>query len=531
MNDLKLTKLNKMGVKPVGKLLATMSLPAIFSMFVSALYNVVDSLFVARQSAAGLDALSIAFPLQMVALSVALGVGVGTNTIVARRLGEGNKEEANQFAQTGLLMAMVFGALFILIGGVTPKAFMQAFSTNSEVIRMGTNYLMICVMCTMFVTIEMTVSKTLQGTGNMIIPMISQLLGALINIALDPIMIFVLKLGTTGAAIATVVGQLCSMIFVLIMASRRSHIIQIFFKNFKLKWRRVSIILRVGAPAMIMNAVGGFTTMLMNGILAKFSEKAITVLGIYFKVQSFVFMPVFGLNQGALPILSFNYGANKQDRYKKCMFYAICVALFIMALGTLLFQFAPEIILKLFNAEEEVMTIGVKAFKAISWIFIPAAVGIVVSTAYQSLGYGFTSLIMSLMRQVAITLPCAILFGKLWGLDAVWYSYLIAELIPMLIFTPLLFFVAKHAFARKHAASLEMIAESEEVAEIEFINEELGANVPIMDVSGINDAEYIDSKISEDNNIEKITDLNETDNNTMLINSDCDDIESDKIKE
>lgn len=507
MNDLQLTKFNKMGVKPVGKLLATMSLPAIFSMFVSALYNVVDSLFVARQSSAGLDALSIAFPLQMVALSVALGVGVGTNTIVARRLGEGNKEDANQFAQTGLLMAIVFGALFILIGGVTPKAFMQAFSTNPEVIKMGTNYLMICVMCTMFVTIEMTVSKTLQGTGNMIIPMISQLLGALINIALDPIMIFVLKLGTTGAAIATVVGQLCSMIFVLIMASRRSHIIQIFFKNFKLKWRRVSIILRVGAPAMIMNAVGGFTTMLMNGILAKFSEKAITVLGIYFKVQSFVFMPVFGLNQGALPILSFNYGANKQDRYKKCMLYAICVALFIMVLGTLLFQFAPEFILKLFNAEEEVMTIGVKAFKAISWIFVPAAIGIVVSTAYQSLGYGFTSLIMSLLRQVALTLPCAMLFGKLWGLDAIWYSYLIAELIPMLIFTPLLFFVAKRAFARKHASLSENLAVSEGIAEAEYLNEELGANIPIMDVSGINEAELIDLNTDKDISADNVNEL------------------------
>lgn len=517
MNDLQLTKFNKMGVKPVGKLLATMSLPAIFSMFVSALYNVVDSLFVARQSSAGLDALSIAFPLQMVALSVALGVGVGTNTIVARRLGEGNKEDANQFAQTGLLMAIVFGALFILIGGVTPKAFMQAFSTNPEVIKMGTNYLMICVMCTMFVTIEMTVSKTLQGTGNMIIPMISQLLGALINIALDPIMIFVLKLGTTGAAIATVVGQLCSMIFVLIMASRRSHIIQIFFKNFKLKWRRVSIILRVGAPAMIMNAVGGFTTMLMNGILAKFSEKAITVLGIYFKVQSFVFMPVFGLNQGALPILSFNYGANKQDRYKKCMLYAICVALFIMVLGTLLFQFAPEFILKLFNAEEEVMTIGVKAFKAISWIFVPAAIGIVVSTAYQSLGYGFTSLIMSLLRQVALTLPCAMLFGKLWGLDAIWYSYLIAELIPMLIFTPLLFFVAKRAFARKHASLSENLAVSEGIAEAEYLNEELGANIPIMDVSGINEAELIDLNTDKDISADNVNEL-DTESLSKIIN-------------
>lgn len=517
MNDLQLTKFNKMGVKPVGKLLASMSLPAIFSMFVSALYNVVDSLFVARQSSAGLDALSIAFPLQMVALSVALGVGVGTNTIVARRLGEGNKEDANQFAQTGLLMAIVFGALFILIGGVTPKAFMQAFSTNPEVIKMGTNYLMICVMCTMFVTIEMTVSKTLQGTGNMIIPMISQLLGALINIALDPIMIFVLKLGTTGAAIATVVGQLCSMIFVLIMASRRSHIIQIFFKNFKLKWRRVSIILRVGAPAMIMNAVGGFTTMLMNGILAKFSEKAITVLGIYFKVQSFVFMPVFGLNQGALPILSFNYGANKQDRYKKCMLYAICVALFIMVLGTLLFQFAPEFILKLFNAEEEVMTIGVKAFKAISWIFVPAAIGIVVSTAYQSLGYGFTSLIMSLLRQVALTLPCAMLFGKLWGLDAIWYSYLIAELIPMLIFTPLLFFVAKRAFARKHASLAENLAVSEGIAEAEYLNEELGANIPIMDVSGIYEAELIDSNTDKDISADNVNEL-DTESLSKIIN-------------
>lgn len=446
---------NKMGTKPVGRLLLTMSLPAMFSMLVMALYNIVDSLFVARVSIDALEALSIAFPMQMISVAVALGIGVGTGTIVARRLGEGNKNSANKYAQTGLMLALFFGVIFIVLGATVPRAFTAAFASNENVVNMGFQYLTVCMICTVFITTETTISKTMQGTGNMIIPMISQLIGAIINLALDPIMIFTLKLGVSGAAAATVIGQGVSMIFMLVMAHKRRHIIRIYFaKDFKFSWKRIGVIARVGAPAMVVNAVGGFVTMIMNGILAGYDASAVTVLGIYFKIQSFIFMPVFGLCQGALPIMSFNFGANNKKRFIHTFFLSAAISLVIMTAGTILFQVAPEIMLKMFAVDEHTMAIGITALRTISLIFIPASIGIIVSNAYQSIGYGISSLIMTLLRQLALIIPLAILFGKLWGLDAIWYSYFVAEIVPCVIFSLLFIHFVKRAFAKRQNMSM-----------------------------------------------------------------------------
>lgn len=443
---------NKMGIMPIPKLLATMSLPAIFSMLVQSLYNIVDSIFVAQVSESALLAVTVAFPMQMLILAIGLGVGIGTNSIVARRLGEGKKVDADQYAQTGLFLSMCASLLVLVLGTFVPKLFVQGFTTDPAAIKYGTDYLMICMICSFGMMIELTVSKSLQATGNMIIPMVSQLIGALTNIVLDALFIFGFKMEVVGAALATVIGQITAMTYALIMAKRKSHIIQIFFKKFRLKLSYVLTIFKVGAPAMVMNAVAGFITIIMNSILRGYSEQAITVLGVYFKLQSFVFMPVFGLTQGALPILAFNYGANNKKRFNHTLLYSGVVALVIMVLGTLLFQLAPELMMKMFNSDATLTGMGVVALRAISWSFVFAALGIVATTAYQAVGYGFTSLIMSVLRQVVLIIPAAIIFGKLWGLNYLWYCYPFAEVITVLIFLPLLFVLVKRAFKKKEKA-------------------------------------------------------------------------------
>jgi len=466
-------KENKLGVMPIPKLLLTMSLPAIFSMLVLSLYNIVDSLFVAKVSGLALDAVSFAFPLQQIMLAFSLGVGVGTSTIVARRLGEKNKADADTLAQTGFKMAILTTIFFMILGSFLPKLFMQIFTANEQIVNMGTQYLTICMVCCFGSMIEILFSKVLQATGNMIIPMLSQLLGAVINIIFDPIFIFVCKLGIVGAGIATVLGQIISMIFVIVLASRRRHIIDMFFKNVKISFKKLKEIVRIGLPVMIMNAVSGIIVIIMNSIIIAYSTKAPSALGVYFKLQSFVFMPIFGLNQGALPIMSYNFGANQDKRYKQTFWLSIIVSLAIMAIGLVIFQLCPEWLIGLFEnstSEQEILEyaellkVGTVTLKVISWSFLFAAVNIIVTTGYQSIGYGITSLLMSLLRQVIFILPLAILFGKLWGLDVLWWSYPLSDILVMLIFTPYYFFAVKKAFAKRKIA--QAVPENQELENI-----------------------------------------------------------------
>ncbi|WP_313563702.1 MATE family efflux transporter [Ruminiclostridium cellobioparum] len=443
-------KSEKMGTVPVGRLLAGMSLPAMLSMLVQSLYNVVDSYFVSKLGEEAFTAVSIAFPMQILTLAFAVGVGIGTNSLIARKLGEGKVDEATVTARTGLFLAILNAAAFVIIGLVASGPFISLFSDNPRVISMGTTYLTIVTAASAGMFIEIIHSKTLQATGNMLIPMISQLIGAITNIILNPILIFGLfgfpELGIAGSAVATVIGQLTAMTYVMTMFRLKSHDIHLTLKGLKLKKENVVNIYKVGAPSIVMNAIGSATTTGLNAILMSYSETAIAVLGIYFKLQSFVFMPVFGLTQGAMPIMAYNFGANKKKRFYKTFYLSLTVTIIIMSLGLLMFQLIPGQLLSIFGQRSD---IGIYALKTISLCFLPAAFGIIITTMFQSVGHGMKSLVMSLLRQLVFILPGAFLFGKIFGLNGVWYCYPFAELFCVLIFTPIGFKVIREEFIRK----------------------------------------------------------------------------------
>lgn len=438
----------KMRTMPVGKLLFTMSMPAILSMLVQALYNIVDSIFISRYSAKGLEALGIVFPLQTLIIAVAIGIGVGANAQIAKKLGENKNAEASETARNAVFMSVCAVAVFIILGLTISRPFVAAYSSDEETVRMGVQYLTIVMAVSFGSFVEITLSKILQATGNMIVPMISQLIGAVTNIILDPIFIFVFDMGVTGAAVATVIGQISAMIFVILIFIFKKQDVRLDFRRFRPSLKRIAEISVIGFPTMVMNAVTAFTTMIMNAIVRPLSVYAITILSsVYFKLQSFVFMPVFGLTQGALPILSYNYGSKNRKRFKHACFLTIAAAVVIMALGLVLFQTCAPLLMKIFNAEGEFLIEGAYALRIISISFIFAAFGITVTTIYQSLGCGLTSLVMSVLRQVALLLPLAYVLSVTTGLTGVWFCYPISECTVFMIFTPLMLYTVKKKFS------------------------------------------------------------------------------------
>lgn len=443
----------RLGTMPVGRLLASMSIPAIFSMLVQSLYNVVDSIFVSRIGENALTAVSLAFPLQMLIIAFALGVGVGVNSLIARKLGEGDKVAASKIASTGFFVAIMNAIVFMLIGIFATRFFMGLFSNDATIIDMGTSYLQIVLIFSFGIFVEITCSRTLQATGNMIIPMFSQLIGAVTNIILDPILIFGLfglpAMGIKGAAIATVIGQICAMIFVLVMFHIKSHEVHLQIKGFKLEKEHIIDIYKVGFPVIVMNAIGSVTTTFLNGILMAFSSTAVAIFGIYFKLQSFIFMPVFGLTQGAMPIMGYNFGANNKKRFIQTLKLTLTTSFIIMLAGTGIFWLLPEQLLALFDGSPEMVQMGIYVLRVLSLCFIPASIGITLSTMFQSIGHGFKSLVMSLLRQLVLIIPCAWLFAQFVGLDAVWFCYPIAEIVCAVVFMPLAIVVVKKAFAAK----------------------------------------------------------------------------------
>lgn len=429
-------KENKMGIMPMTKLILTMSLPAIFSMTIMAMYNVVDSIFIGQYSQEGLNATSLAYPLQMLLIAVAVGTGVGINSLVSRRFGEKNFKEANEVATHGLLLSFFSYAIFLVLGIVISRPFMMLYTTNENIIEYGTQYLTVVLCFSLFTIIEVTIEKTLQATGNMIFPMLFQLTGAVINIIFDPLLIFGIgpfpELGVTGAAVATVFGQFCSMIFALMIIFFKSHLIKITFRKFKFSMKTVKNIYAVGFPSIIMQSIGSIMIVGLNGILAA-SEASVTVLGVYYKLQSFVFMPCFGLNQGVMPIIGYNYGARNRKRVYSALKRGIIIGVIIMTLGTLAMWIIPEQLISMFGGTEELMKIGVPAFRIISLCFIPAAAGIIFTTLFQAVGKGIRSLIMSFARQLVLILPIAFIFSRIWGIGAVWYAFPIAEIFSLTI--------------------------------------------------------------------------------------------------
>ena len=405
------TKENKMGTMPVNKLLVTMSLPMVISMIVQALYNIVDSIFVSRLSEDALTAVSMAFPMQNLMISVAVGTGVGINAMLSRALGEKKFEAANKTAENGIFIEVLGYVLFLLIGIFVTKPFFLAQAGAGDIANMGIEYTRICLLMSFGIFMQIGFERILQSTGRTIFTMITQSTGAIINIILDPILIFGLfgmpKMGVAGAAIATVTGQICAAILAITFNLTKNPDVHISFKGFKPQIIFVKNILSVGIPSIIMSSVGSAMTFGMNKILITFSSTAVAVFGVYFKLNSFVFMPVFGLNNGMVPIVSYNYGAQNKKRLSKTIKLAIMYAVCIMFIGIMLFQFMPDVLLRLFDASDHMLEIGIPALRVISLSFAFAGICIVISSSLQALGHGFLSMMISITRQLIILLPSA----------------------------------------------------------------------------------------------------------------------------
>lgn len=427
---------NRMGTAKMLPLILSMALPAMFSMLVQALYNVVDSYFVAQVSEKALAAVSLAFPIQNLQIAFGVGTAVGVTSLISRRLGQGRKDEANSAAVHGILLGIATSLAFAVYGAFFTTPFFQMFESDGEIVHMGDQYISVCCIFSFGSFVVVMIEKILQATGNMFWPMVFQLVGAVANILLDPVFIFGMfglpAMGVTGAAVATVAGQIISMIFSVVILIIRPHAIHISFKGFRPHWGTVKNIYAVGLPAIVMQAIDTVMSMAMNGILSGFSTAAYTVFGLYFKLQSFVFMPVFGLTQGLLPIMGFNYGAKNKKRLLSALYNGCAIALVIMTAGMLLFLLAPQPLLSIFNASEELLSIGIPALRIICSCFIFAALGIVSSTLFQAVGKGTYSLAVSLMRQLVILVPAAWLLARIAGqVNAVWWAYPIAECVSL----------------------------------------------------------------------------------------------------
>lgn len=437
-------KTNIMQSETIPRLLFKMSFPMMLSMLIQALYNVVDSIFVAMVSETALTAVSLAFPLQNLLISAAVGTGVGINSLLSRRLGEGKHEEANHVASTSLFLAFAMWVLFVLIGVFLTKPFLALFTKDTELLKLSTSYSRICLIVSFGCIFSVTIEKLIQATGNSVQPMTMQLTGAITNIILDPVFIFVFRLGVNGAAIATVIGQIASMLLAIIFFKKNEYI-SIKFKDIKPNARIIKDIFQVGLPSIIMNSIGTVMVSLINKILILFSATAVSVFGVYFKLQSFVFMPVFGLNNGVIPILGFNYGARNKKRMLDTMKLGLVVALLIMITGTICFQLFAKELLSLFSATEEMYRIGIPALRTISLCFIPASISIILIASFQATGFGLASMMVSIIRQLVVLCPCALLLSRLIGINGVWYSFAIAEIFGLLF--SVIFFI--HVYNKK----------------------------------------------------------------------------------
>ena len=425
-------KENKMGVMPEGKLLLNMALPMVISMLVQALYNVVDSIYVSQVSESAVTALSLAFPVQNMQIGFSVGIGVGINSLLSKSLGEGNQEAANRAAGNGMVMMLMVTAAFMLFGifGVRPYYEMQ--STVAETVEAGISYTSICCIFCMGSFMQILSERLLQSTGRTVYSMYTQATGAIINIILDPIFIHgwfgIPAMGVTGAAVATVIGQWSGALLGLYFNEKKNPEVQFGRRYAKLDKKIVKAILVVGVPPIIMNSIGSIMNFGMNQILQGFTETATGVFGIYFKLQSFFFMPLFAINGATISIIAFNYGARKPQRIIKTLKLAVGAALCLMITGLLVFQFLPDLLLGMFNPSEAFLEIGRAALRTISWSFPVAAVGIALGACFQALGNGIYSTITSLCRQMFVLLPVAYLMSLTGNVNMVWLAYPIAEI-------------------------------------------------------------------------------------------------------
>ena len=431
---------NKMGSMPVNKLLLNMSIPIMISMLVQALYNVVDSIFVAQLSEDALNAVSLAFPIQNLMISVAVGTGVGINALLSKSLGEKRQDRANAAAMNGLFLAAASYVVFMLIGLTCSHLFFSIQTDKQAIVDYGSSYMFIVCVMSMGLFFQITFERILQATGRTLYTMFTQALGAIINIVLDPILIFGLcglpRMDVAGAALATVLGQIIAAIVSVFINISHNPDVQLSLKGFRPNGDIISRIYAVGVPSIIMSSIGSVMVFGMNKILIAFTTTATAVFGVYFKLQSFIFMPVFGLNNGMVPIVAYNYGARRPDRIKHTIKLSVIYAVSIMFIGLLVFQFAPQVMLDLFRSQEDssssnMLTIGVPALRIISLSFLFAGYAIVCSSVFQALGHGVLSLIVSVVRQLLVLLPVAFLLSRLGELSRGWWAFPFAELFSL----------------------------------------------------------------------------------------------------
>ena len=427
---------NKMGTLPVKRLIVSMSLPMMISMLVQAMYNIVDSIFVSHLSEDALTAVTLAFPLQMMIISVGSGTGVGINALLSKALGEKKQKRANKAANNGLLLTFISFIIFVAVGIFIAEPFIRSQTDSANIADMGTVYLYTCCTLSIGVFFQMTFERLLQSTGRTHLSMISQITGAVINIIFDPIFIFgyfgIEGMGVVGAAYATVLGQCVAAVVGLILNVKFNPDIKISLKKmFKPSWKTIRRIYAVGVPSILMMAIGSIMSYCMNQILGIFSSTAVAVFGAYFKLQSFIFMPIFGLNNGLIPVLAYNYGAHSKDRIREAVRFSMKLALSIMVIGTIVFWSIPKFLLGFFDASDYMLTLGVPALRIISLSFPVASLCIAMGSMFQAFSKSKYSLIVSVGRQLVVLIPVAWLLAQTGEVQNVWWAFPVAELMSL----------------------------------------------------------------------------------------------------
>ena len=454
-------RMRRMGEMPVGRLILTMSWPAMIAMLIQAFYNIVDSFFVSMISEQALAAVTYVFPIQMLLISITIGTGVGINSLISRRLGAKLYEEADMAANHGYRLSFFNWMFFALIGIFLSSPFMHLMSNTPFIVESGTKYMAIITIGSLFCIVQITTEKILQATGNMIIPMVCGIIGGVSNIIFDPLFIFGIgpfpKLGVAGAAVATVLGQFLSMCVGQIVLFKGKHAVKVRLWGWKFHGRIIRDIYAVGAPSILMQSIASIMQFGMNIILGTMTETAVAVMGVYGRLQSFIFMPVFGLNQGVLPIMGFNFGARNRKRLMETYKKGFLIAFIIMAAGLVIFQMFPRQLLAMFNSQnnQAMFDIGIPALRYISLCFLPAAFGIMTSSIFQATAHGFLSLWGSLIRQLVGILPLAWILAAIGGVDLVWFAFPLAELLGTVYFAIAL----KHLY-RTEIRRLDILAET-----------------------------------------------------------------------
>ncbi len=428
---------NKMGTMPENKLLLSMAVPMMISMLVQALYNIVDSIFVSRICEDALTAVSMAFPWQNIVIAIAVGFGVGINALLSRALGQKNDERVNQVAVNGLLLAGLSYLLVLVAGLIGIRAYMRTQTDIETIVNYGITYLNICILCSFGVFVEITFERFLQATGRTVYSMITQLTGAITNIILDPILIFGLlgfpKLGIAGAAWATVIGQCVGAVVAVMLNHFKNPEVHLRLRHIRPNGRLMGEITAISIPSIIMSCISSLTCFVMNMILIAYSSTAVAVFGVYFKLQSFVFMPVFGLNNGMVPIIAYNYGAQKPERIHKTIRLGMVYAVAIMLVGLLVFQLIPKELLLMFDASDAMLEIGAPALRIMSLAFVFAGIGIVSGSSCQAFGYSVYSMLISIARQIVVLIPAAYLLSLTGVLRSIWFAFPIAEIFSLIL--------------------------------------------------------------------------------------------------